>query len=157
MSQPSVLHHSFVLERSFPVPPSRIFAAFADPAQKRRWFVESGHNPVEHYQMDFRAGGTELARIRLGPGTPVAGMICTNEIRYLHIVPGARIVFASTMAIGEQCISASLVTFELLPTAAGTDLIFTHQAAFFEGADGPAMRQEGWSKLMDRLGAEFAG
>lgn len=157
MPQPSVLHHTFVLERSFPVPPSRVFAAFADPAQKRCWFVESDRNPVEHFQMDFRAGGTELARIRFGPGTPVAGMICTNEIRYLHIVPNARIVFASTMTIGDHCISASLATFELLPTEAGTDLIFTHQAAFFEGADGPAMRQEGWRTLIDRLSAGLAG
>lgn len=156
MPQPSILHHTFVLERRFPVPPSRVFAAFADPAKKRRWFVDSDHHTVEHYQVDFRVGGAECARIRFGPGSPVAGMSCTNEITYLNIVPDSRIVFASTMTIERNCISASLATFELLPTAAGTDLIFTHQSAFFEGADGPAMREDGWRKLLEKLAAEVA-
>jgi uncharacterized protein YndB with AHSA1/START domain len=49
--------------------------------------------------------------------------------------------------------SASQVTFELVPTDQGTDLILTHQGAFFEGSDGPEMREEGWNKLMDKLGA----
>jgi predicted dehydrogenase len=71
-------------------------------------------------------------------------------------VPGRRVVFASTMAVGEKCISATLATIELLSSGTGTNLIFTHQGAFFEGADGPEMREEGWQKLLKRLTAEFA-
>jgi hypothetical protein len=55
------------------------------------------------------------------------------------------------MAVGDKCISASLVTVEFLTSETGTDLILTHQGAFFEGADGPEMRQAGWRKLLDRL------
>jgi uncharacterized protein YndB with AHSA1/START domain len=33
----SVVHNTFVLERSFSQPPQSVFAAFADPAKKRRW------------------------------------------------------------------------------------------------------------------------
>jgi hypothetical protein len=29
--------------------------------------------------------------------------------------------------------------------------LFTEQGAYFEGADGPAVREEGWSKLLDQL------
>jgi hypothetical protein len=65
------------------------------------------------------------------------------------------VVLASTMAIGGKPISASLVTFEFLPSGTGTDLIFTHQGAFFEGADGPEMREAGWRSLLERLNAEF--
>jgi uncharacterized protein YndB with AHSA1/START domain len=61
------------------------------------------------------------------------------------------------MAIEEKCVSVSLVTIELLPSDGGTDLICTHQGAFFEGSGGPAMREEGWRKLLDRLTEEFAG
>jgi len=43
-----------------------------------------------------------------------------------------------------------------LPTERGTDLIFTDQGAYFEGADGPKMREEGWSKLLDGLAKELA-
>lgn len=156
MAEPTVIHNTFVLERSYTAKPERVFSAFADTAKKRRWFIESDHHTVEHYEMDFRVGGKESARIRLGPGTPVSGLACTNDITYLGILPDRRIVFVSTMSIEDRCISASLCTFELLPTDKGTDLIFTHQAAFFEGADGPEMRKAGWESMFARLTAELA-
>jgi uncharacterized protein YndB with AHSA1/START domain len=150
-NEPSVIHSTFVIERSYPATPERIFAAFSNPAKKRRWFVESHHHEVEHYELDFRVGGQERARFRFKEGTPVAGLVCINDTSYLDLVPNQRIVFANTMTIGGRCISASLGTFELLPSATGTDLIFTHQGAFFEGSDGPKMREEGWRKLLEKL------
>src|SRR6266568_3809980 len=143
MEERSVIHSTFVIERSYPAKPERVFAAFADPSKKRRWFVESGGHEVQHFDMDFRVGGKECARFRFKEGTPVQGLVCTNDTSYQDIVPNRRIVHASTMTIGERRISASLVTIELLPTDAGTDVVCTHQGAFFEGADGPAMREAG--------------
>jgi uncharacterized protein YndB with AHSA1/START domain len=75
---------------------------------------------------------------------------------YLDIVPGRRIVIAATMVVGDRRISATLGTFEVVPAVDGTVLVLTHQAAFFEGADGPQMREEGWRKILDRLGTELA-
>jgi uncharacterized protein YndB with AHSA1/START domain len=155
MKKTSVIHNKFVIERSYPAKPERVFAAFADPVKKRRWFVEGDHHEIEHYELDFRVGGRENARFRFKPGIPVAGLVCKNETSYLSIVPNSRVVFVSTMTIAENIISASLGTIELLPTEGGTDLVFTHQAAFFEGADGPEMRQEGWRKLLDQLTVEL--
>jgi uncharacterized protein YndB with AHSA1/START domain len=155
MEERSVIHSTFVIERSYPAKPERVFAAFADPTRKRRWFVEGDHHEVEHYEMDFRVGGRERARFRFKDGTPLKGIACTNDTSYQDIVPNRRVVLASTMSVGEKCISASLATVELLPSETGTDLIFTHQGAFFEGADGPEMREEGWRKLLDQLTEEF--
>ncbi|HTF62709.1 MAG TPA: SRPBCC family protein [Edaphobacter sp.] len=155
MQEQSVIHSTFVIERSYPATPERVFAAFADPAKKRRWFAEGNHHEVEHYELDFRVGGTERARFRFKKeGTPLKGIACTNDTTYQDIVPNRRVVFASTMSVDEKRISASLATLELLSSETGTDLIFTHQGAFFEGADGPEMREAGWRKLLEQLTEE---
>lgn len=156
MEEPSVIHSTFVIEHSYPKPPERVFEAFADATKKRRWFAEGEHHEVEEFAVDFRTGGTERSRYRLKPGTPIAGAVLTNEALYQDIVPNRRIVTASTMALGDKRISASLVTVEFLPTEKGTDLICTHQGAFFEGSDGPQMREAGWRKLFERLEGELA-
>lgn len=155
MEEPSVVHSTFVIERSYLKPREMVFAVFADEAKKRRWFV-GGHN-TEDFSMDFREGGKERAVSRLGKDTPFPGTELVAEGRYLDIVPNKRIVTASTMTLGGKRISAALATFELLPTETGTDLIFTHQAAFFEGSDGPQRREAGWQTLLDKLSEELAG
>jgi len=155
MHQQSVIHSTFVIERTYPAAPERVFAAFADPAKKRRWFIEGAHHEVEQFDMDFRVGGKETARMRFGEGTPLKGVACTSDTYYQDIVPNRRVVFANTMALDGKCISASLVTVEFLASETGTDLICTHQGAFFEGADGPEMREEGWRKLLGKLSQEF--
>jgi len=153
--EPSVIHSTFVIERSYPKAPERVFTAFADAARKRRWFGESETHDIEKFEMDFRVGGGELSQYRFREGTPFKGVSLANEGTYQDIVANRRIVTASSMTLGDKRISVSLVTIELLPTDKGTDLICTHQGAFFEGADGPQMREAGWRKLLDQLATEL--
>lgn len=155
MEDRSVIHSTFVIERSFPASPERVFAAFSDPAKKRLWFAESENHEIEEFEMDFRVGGTERTSYRFGAGTPFPGAGLTNDGSYQDIVPNRRIVSASAMTLNGKCISASLATFEFLPAENGADLIFTHQGAFFEGADGPEMREGGWRKLLGKLAQEI--
>ncbi len=107
--------------------------------------------------MDFRVGGAELLRSRMGDDTPFPGVALVSEGSFHDIVPNRRVVSAATMSLGDRHISTALATFELLPTETGTDLIFTYQTAFYEGSDGPERRQEGWRKLLDNLDAEILG
>ena len=158
MPERSVIHNTFVIERTYPAAPERVFAALADPAKKRRWFADrSQSHETEQFEMEFRVGGIERTLYRFKNGTPFPGTALSNEGTFQDIVPDKRVVIASTMTLGEKRISSSLATFELLPDDKGTKLILTHQAAFFEGADGPEMRQAGWQQLLDRLGSEVSG
>lgn len=156
LEEQSVIHSTFVIEHRYPKLPEQVFSAFADPAKKRRWFVEGEHHEVEEFVMDFREGGTERSRYRFKAGTPFQGVALINEGSYLDIVPNRRIVTISTMTMGDHRISSSLVTVEFLPAGQGTDLICTHQGAFFEGSDGPQLRESGWRKLFERLATELA-
>lgn len=155
MSERSVTHATFVIERSYSTTPQRLFAAFSDPVKKRRWFAGSEGKQVDAFEMDFQVGGRERMTVRLPESTPFAGVPCTNDTTYQDIEPGSRIVIAYTMTLGGRRISASLATFEFLPAGEITHLFFTEQAAFFEGADGLAMREEGWRHLLDSLGEEL--
>ena len=150
MPEPATIHDTFVLERHYPLSPEAVFEALADPARKRRWFAEGDH-PAEKFEMDFRIGGAERTLFRLGEDTPFPGTAVVTEGRYEDIVPGRRVVVSSTMSLGERRISTTLVTIELLANDAGTELILTHQAAFYEGADGPDMRKDGWDKMLAAL------
>ena len=131
-----------------------MFAAFADPASKRRWNYGGGKHEVLRHELDFRVDGGERAAMIMGPGLPVSGMTLTLESVIEDIVPNQRIVWAYRMAMDGRTFSASLATVELKKTNAGTDLFLTHQGAYFEGADGPEMRKGGWTDLMERLAEE---
>jgi uncharacterized protein YndB with AHSA1/START domain len=156
MEDRCVTHSTFVIERSYPATPGRVFAAFADPAKKRRWMAEERGMTVEQYELDFRVGGVERARYRFLEGSPFPGALLANDTVYQDIVPDRRVVIAYTMSLGEKRFSASLATFEFLPAEQGTNLIFTEQGAYFEGADGPQMREKGWRQLLEQLAAELA-
>jgi len=152
MKERTVTHGTFVIERSYPVPPQRVFAAFSDSAKKQRWFAAGDEPEIEEFTMDFRVGGMERKRFKVKQ----IGLVCENNTVYQDIVPNSRIIFVYTMSGAGHVISSSQATVELLPTEKGTDLIFTEQGAFFEHSDGPEGRKHGWGVLLDQLASELA-
>ena len=143
-----VTHATFTLERSYPAPPARVFAAWADPAAQARWFTPG---PGAGHQLDFRVGGREVAT-----GGPEGGPLMTFETLYRDIVPEQRIVYTSTLSAGADLMTVSLTTVEFTPgEGGGTRLVLTEQGAFLDGQEQPAWREQGTADQLEALAAEL--
>jgi uncharacterized protein YndB with AHSA1/START domain len=150
MSERSVEHATFVVERTYDASPARVFAAWADPEAKARWF--GPNEGIDEFELDFQVGGREFSRgtVPDGEGT------YTYEARYQDIVPDERIVYAYDMHIDGTRISVSLGTVELKPEGDGTALSYTEQGAFLDGLDNAEQRKQGTGGLLDALDEELA-
>ncbi len=146
MTANPVVHASFTIERSYAASPARVFAAFSDPAQKRRWFAEGEGWEVEQFDVDFRVGGHERSRFRFQGGPPI-----TNDTVYQVIQPNERIILAYTMTVDGAPISGSLLTMEFVPDGSGTRIVLTEQGAYLDGENAPALREEGSRELFESL------
>ena len=155
MSASPIFHGSFMIERRYPVPPQRVFAAWTDPDLKPRWF----HGPPgwELYgrSLDAREGGTEILHGRF---TGAKDMETRFTARYHHVVPAARLVYVYDMHLDGNHHSASLATVEFLRDGDGTLQRFHEQVAFLDGttADrGVPSREHGTAAHLDCLGKLF--
>jgi uncharacterized protein YndB with AHSA1/START domain len=151
MTASSVVHDTFVLERTYPVAPARVFAAFADLETKQRWFGGPEEWTTTGHTLDFRVGGEEHEG-----GGPPGGPVHRYDATYLDIVADERIIYSYTMALDDHPISASLATIEIAPVTEGSRLRMTEHGAYFDGDDGPAQRREGFEELLDTIGRVLA-
>lgn len=152
MAEPKVVHATGQVRRVFKRSAETLFAMLSDQEKLRSWYGVGDHHDLVEFNIDFAVGGEQKVAYRFHEGpSPVAGMTLTNVGRYLNIVPNQRVVTSSMMAMNGRTFSSSLVTYELVPADGGTELLITHQNAFFENADGPEMRQAGWVSLLNQI------
>lgn len=146
MTNRSVTHDTFVVEKVYPARPSRVFFAFSDREAKNAWFAHPQTQVVEE-AWDFRVGGTEIN----------AGKMEGFEHRFVgtyhDIVPDERIVYSYEMYVNGVKLSVSQTTIELRPEGAGTRLVFTEYGAYLDGNEGRREREHGTNLLLDGLGA----
>ncbi|HEY4457571.1 MAG TPA: SRPBCC family protein [Pseudonocardiaceae bacterium] len=143
----SIKHATFTLERSYPASPARVFAAWSDPAAKKRWLA----GPSSELELDFRVGGTETIRGRHGDGPQL-----TFASTFDDIVPEQRIVYTSTMTAEKTLTTISITTVEFVADGAGTKMILAQQGTYLDGHEEPSWREQGTSDQLDALGAEFS-
>jgi uncharacterized protein YndB with AHSA1/START domain len=154
-TETSIVHNTFVIDRNYPQPPDRVFAAFAQPSRKRRWYAEGDHE-IQEFEMEFRVGGGERLRYRFKEGHPVAGSEIVNESTYQDIVPEKRLLMTSKMTLNGKPIVVMLATFDFQSSGSGTDLILTHQGTYIEWPGGDKMIEQGWRGLLESLGKHLA-
>ena len=147
MPERSIVHGTFVVERTYPASPARVFAAWADPAIKALWFRGPDESASGASEFDFRVGGRESSS-----GTAPNGQSYRYHALYQDIVPNQRIIYTYDMHLDDDRISVSLASIELKPEGSGTRLTVTEHGAYLDGLDTPAQREEGTNWLMDQLG-----
>jgi len=145
MSDRSTEHATFVIERTYPAAPKRVFRAFAEVQEKAKWFgpPEMG---AERIDLDFRIGGTERFEAE-GPD----GAHYVYSAVYQDIVDDTRIVYTYEMYRGEDRISVSVSTIELQAAEGGTALAYTEQGVYLDGHDGPGPREHGTRIALERI------
>ena len=139
-------HATFVIERNYSQAPARVFAAWAEPEAKARWFIGPSEWRRDGYQMEFRVGGRE--HLKVGPP---GGDVHRFDCIYQDIVPSERIVYSYDMHVGDARISVSLATVEFKASGSGTRLVFTEQAVFLDGYDDAGRRERGTGELLEKL------
>lgn len=141
-----VAHASFTLERDLPVPPSRAFAAFADPEQKAAWFGGGDGWETTEQALDFRVGGREVDE-----GVFHGETRSRFEAVYTDIVEDERIVLTYDMWVDGHHISTSVAAYEFEATPTGTKLTHTEHGVHLDGFDDGSMREAGTREILDGL------
>jgi uncharacterized protein YndB with AHSA1/START domain len=133
----TVKHSTFTIDRNYPQPPAKVFAAWADPAMKARWLMAPGHD----HSLDFRVGGTETA----------AGGQLRFVATYRDIVDGERIVYCATLHDGDKLSTVSQTTVEFIADGDGTRLVLAEQGAYLDDMEQPEWREQGVNSQLDAL------
>ncbi|MCF1744003.1 SRPBCC family protein [Paradevosia shaoguanensis] len=144
MTERSIAYGTFVIERTLPVPPARVFAAWADVKQKAKWFGAPGGDNTPK-QFDFRVGGREYNEGEAG------GTTFTFDVLYQDIVENERIIYTYDMTMNGARISVSLASVELRAEGSGTRLLVTEHGAYLDGLDNNEQRKEGTIALIGQL------
>jgi uncharacterized protein YndB with AHSA1/START domain len=149
ITQRSVAHGTFVIERTYAASPARVFQAFADPAIKARWFGADAESTTR-YELDFRIGGHEISR------GSAEGHTYDYDACFQDIVPDERIVNTYEMFMDGARISVSVATVEFKAEGSATRMVYTEQGAFLDGLDTSAQREHGTREMLEGLGGVLA-
>lgn len=132
---------SLTIKRRFNAPPSKVFAAWADPQKVKRW-MGPGEVQVMSAEGDPRTGGRYRWLMKAPDGTEhdVSGV-------YRDVIPNEKLVF--TWAWKSTPERESLVTVLIKPDGQGSLMTLTHEQFFDEEARD--RHNQGWTGAMDKL------
>jgi uncharacterized protein YndB with AHSA1/START domain len=145
MTDHSVKHSTFTLERTYAASPAVVFAAWSDRDTKASWFAAKDGR----YSLDFRVGGTET--VHGGDGDD---LLARSE--YHDIVPDERIVYTTALFTDQVLSTMSLTTVRFARDGDGTRLTLTEQGTFLDDREQPEWRERGTGDWLDALGHQVA-
>jgi uncharacterized protein YndB with AHSA1/START domain len=148
MSNQSVVHSTFVIEREYPATPERVFNAWSQPEAREAWATAPQGMESGESTFDFRVGGQETSNFTTQDGNAIR----TASI-FHDIIPNDRIVYSYELFGNDERASISLATVELIagPNGETTTLIYTEQGAYLDDLDKPEYREAGMTGILEKL------
>ncbi len=134
---------SLTVVRDFAAPPERVFDAWLDPAQARRFLFATPDGEMLTCELDARVGGTGLIVERRPSGD------AHHRLQFQAIERPRRLVFL--FAVDPTVEDAwTRVSIAIAPTGDGCRLTLTHEMdpawATYE-----AQTRKGWTMILDTL------
>ena len=145
-----------VLERTVPVPPEKVWAAWTEPELMKQWFTPAPWKTVD-VDIDLRPGGRCITTMESPEGEQFPNAGC-----YLEVKPNELLVFTSVMSEGFRPVSPAngaedlpfTARVELTPDGSGG----THYRAVAIHADEAGCQRhsemgfaDGWGTALDQL------
>jgi uncharacterized protein YndB with AHSA1/START domain len=97
--------------------PARVFYAWLDPGIARQWLFATASHPIEHVEIDARAGGAFRFRdVRGGVNFDYAG-------RYVEVVPARRLVFTLVLPEADRVVTRVAVNIRAPKLGATLELV----------------------------------
>ena len=138
------------VRQTFPTDVERVFRAWSQPEEMRRWFSPVGF--TTHFaEADVRPGG----RYRIGMRPPEGDTVVATGV-YREVSPPERLVFTWMWEEGQAGHAGeTLVTVEFRPVPGGTEVVLTHELLPDDAA--AEMHRQGWIACLASLAAELGG
>jgi uncharacterized protein YndB with AHSA1/START domain len=138
------------LRRTIPAARLRVFRAWTDPAQLKKWFAVADGFTTPIADVDLRIGG----RYRLGMQPPGNDPVLIVAGIYREIIPPEKLVFTWRWESSDEDEPETLVTVNFIERGNVTEVVLHHERFTSE-----ALRdkhREGWAGCMDHLEHLFA-
>ena len=139
---------SLQISRVIKAAPERVFRAWTDPADMRRWACPEGATVV-HVEADLVVGGRYTIHMRTEDESEHKAIGVYQEID-----PPRRLVYTWDWDEEEMRMGDTRVTVEFNDLNGSTEVVLTHDR--FPSAEAKDNHEIGWTSCMNRLADMFA-
>ncbi len=150
MSASKGISDSLEITRIFPAPPQRIFRAWTDPAELRKWWKVGDGMTLTVAELDLRVGG----EFRIGVESR-EGNVHMVRGRFLEVIPPERLVYTWIVDDPNLEKMETLVTADFRESESGTKVTIKHER--LSNAKLSESVQLGWSSVLDGLTSMITG
>lgn len=134
---------SLVVTRTYPAPREKVFRAWTEPEELKKWWAAGPGFTTTIAEVDLRVGG----KYRLGMKPPDQEVVHIVGGVYREVQRPSRLVYTWRWEDGDG--SETLVTVEFHDKGSSTDVILTHEG--FASQESRDQHAHGWAGCLDSL------